>query len=289
MPSASTAVLTWVDPLDRARVDAAGSGIYRAVHHESVDTLVREVKKVRPAAVLMSVGRSLSEQAPRVARMVREFPRVPMVALLSRIDQATPHAVLNLGNCGIRTLVDVRDASGWHRLREFVANEAVGDIDRLALAMLREELDGATDECWRFFELLFRPQRPATSVLELSRGLGVVPNTLVSRFFRRKLPSPKQYLAWAKLVRIARLLENPGLSITDAANQLDYSSVQGFGRHVKTVLGLTASDFRRQYTGRGMLLRFRDDLLRPHRDTLLDFRPVAGRIPGHRKGEPLMQ
>lgn len=288
MPSASTAVLTWVDPLDRARVDAAGSGIYRAVHHESVDTLLREVKKMRPAAVLMSVGRSLSEQAPRVARMVREFPRVPMVALLSRIDQATPHAVLNLGNCGIRTLVDVRDASGWHRLREFVANEAVGDIDRLALAMLREELDGATDECWRFFELLFRPQRPATSVLELSRGLGVLPNTLVSRFFRRKLPSPKQYLAWAKLVRIARLLENPGLSITDAANQLDYSSVQGFGRHVKTVLGLTASEFRRQYTGRGMLLRFRDDLLRPHRDTLLDFRPVVGRVPGQRKGEPLL-
>jgi hypothetical protein len=126
VPPSTAAVLTWVDPSDRPRVDAAGSGIYRAMHHDSVDALYREVRRLAPAAVLMSVGRPLSEHAPGVARLVREFPRVPMVALLSRVDQATPHAVLNLGNCGIRTLVDVRDAAGWHRLREFVRTKPLG-------------------------------------------------------------------------------------------------------------------------------------------------------------------
>lgn len=287
-PPSTAAVLTWLDPGDRPRVDAAGSGIYRAVHHDSVDALHREVRRIRPAAVLMSVGRTLSDQAPRVARMIREFPRVPMVALLSRVDQATPHAVLNLGNCGIRTLVDVRDAAGWHRLREFVSHEAVGEIDRLALAMLREELEGSTDDCWRFFEALFHAQSPATTVRELARALGVLPSTMMSRFFRAGLPAPKRYLAWARLVRAARVLENPGLSIADAANQLDYSSAQSFGRHVKTVLGITAGEFRRTYVGRTMLLRFRDELLRPHRDALLDLRPLSGRPAGHRRGEPLL-
>ncbi|MEK7239797.1 MAG: helix-turn-helix transcriptional regulator [Gemmatimonadota bacterium] len=286
--SSTAAVLTWLDPTDRPRVDAAGSGIYRAVHHDSVDALRRGVRRAHPAAVLMSVGRSFSDHAPGVARLIREFPRVPMVALLSRVDQATPHAVLNLGNCGIRTLVDVRDAAGWHRLREFVAHEALGDIDRLALAMLREELESAPDDCWRFFEALFHMRLPATTVRRLSRALGVLPSTLMSRFFRAGLPAPKRYLAWARLVRAARLLENPGLSIADAANQLEYSSAQSFGRHVKTLLGVTAGEFRRSHNGRAMLLRFRDELLRPHRDALLDLRPISGRPAGYRRGRPLL-
>ena len=284
----TAAVLTWLDPGDRPRVDAAGSGIYRAVHHDSVDALRREVRRLHPAAVLMSVGRCVSDHSPGVARLIREFPRVPMVALLSHVDQATPHAVLNLGNCGIRTLVDVRDAAGWHRLREFVAHEAVGDIDRLALAMLREELESASDDCWKFFESLFHVRLPATTVRMLSRALGVLPSTLMSRFFRAGLPAPKRYLAWARLVRAARLLENPGLSIADAANQLEYSSAQSFGRHVKTLMGVTAGAFRRTHNGKLMLLRFRDELLRPHRDALLDLRPISGRPSGHRRGRLLL-
>ncbi len=284
-PPPSPAVFTWVDPGDRPRVDAAGSGVYHTVHHDSVEALRHQVRRGAPAAVFMSVGRPLSDQAPGIARLVREFPRVPMVALLSRVDQSTPHAVLNLGNCGIRTLVDVRDSTGWHRLREFVAHEAVGEIDRLALAMLREELDGASEDCWRFFEALFHRHRPVTTVRTLSHALEVLPSTLMSRFFRAGLPAPKQYLAWARLVRAARLMENPGLSIADASNQLEYSSAQSFGRHVKTVLGMTAGQFRRAHNGHAMLIRFRDELLRPHRDTLLDLHPLAGYPLGRRKRE----
>lgn len=274
--ASDTAVFTWVDPGERPRVDAAGCGVYRAVHHDSVDTLRQDVRRTAPAAVFMSVNRPLSEQARGVAMLVREFPRVPMVALLSRVDQATPQAVLNLGNCGIRNLVDVREATGWHRLRDFVSREAVGEIDRLALAMLREELDGTAGDCWRFFEALFHARHPATTVRRLAQALGVLPSTMMSRFFRAGLPAPKQYLAWARLVRIARLLENPGLSIADAANQLNYSSAQSFGRHVKTVLGMTAGEFRRRHDGRAMLMRFRDELLRPYRDKLRALRPLDG-------------
>jgi AraC-like DNA-binding protein len=284
-PRPSPAVHTWVDPTERPRVDAAGSGVYRAVHHDSVDALRNEVRRTAPAAVLMSVGRPLAEYAHGVARLVREFPRVPVVALLSRVDNATPHAVLNLGNCGIRNLVDVRDSTGWHRLREFVARESVGDIDRLALAMLREELDGAPSDCWRFFEALFHARRPACTVRSLAGALEVLPSTLMSRFFRAGLPAPKRYLAWARLVRAARLLENPGLSIADASNQLEYSSAQSFGRHVKTVLGVTAGQFRRSHDGKTMLVRFRDELLRPHRDKLLELRPLSGRPNGRPKRE----
>jgi hypothetical protein len=97
----------------------------------------------------------------------------------------------------------------------------------------------------------------------------------MSRFFRAGLPAPKRYLAFARLVRAARLFENPGLSIANVANHLDYSSPQSFGRHVRTLMSITALEFRRRYDGEGMLHHFREQLVLPHMITLRQFRPLV--------------
>jgi AraC-like DNA-binding protein len=154
--------------------------------------------------------------------------------------------------------------------------ERTSEIEHLALARLGEDLAGATDGCTRFFELLFgRPVRVAT-VRRLAVHLGVVTSTLMSRFFRLKLPAPKKYLSYARLVHAARLFENPGLSIANVANHLEYSSPQSFGRHVQTLIGLTATGFRHRYDGEGMLDQFRARLVIPYLTTLRLFDPVGG-------------
>ena len=76
------------------------------------------------------------------------------------------------------------------------------------------------------FEALFLAPPKLSTVRQLSVQLGVLPSTLMSRFFRSGLPAPKRYLAEARLVRAARLFENPGFSIANVANHLDYSSPQ---------------------------------------------------------------
>jgi AraC-like DNA-binding protein len=96
----------------------------------------------------------------------------------------------------------------------------------------------------------------------------------MSRFFRAELPAPKQYLATARLVRAARLFENPGFSIANVANHLDYSSPQSFGRHVRTLMRMTAMQFREQFDGEGMLQHFRETLVLPHLDKLRGLRPL---------------
>ena len=97
----------------------------------------------------------------------------------------------------------------------------------------------------------------------------------MSRFFRAGLPAPKRYLAVARLVRAARLFENPGFSVANIANHLDYSSPQSFGRHVRSVLGLTAVEFRRHYDGAAMLLHFREALVLPYSDALRSLKPLS--------------
>jgi AraC-like DNA-binding protein len=101
---------------------------------------------------------------------------------------------------------------------------------------------------------------------------------MMSRFFRAGAPTPKRYLAMARLVRAARLFENAGFSIANVANHLDYSSPQSFGRHVRTLLHITAGEFRERYDCATMFARFRTDLIVPYVDALRQLRPLTAPV-----------
>ena len=272
---ADSAVATFLTPAERQRVDAAGHGCYVALHRESLDDLMDDLRTRAVSAVLVSVARYQTQHATQVARLVREFPRVPAVALLTTTEPRTTQSLLALGQQGVRSLVDARDPRGWRELRELLTSEHGDLIERRAVACIREDLDGAPADCLRFFEALFLSPSHISTVQQIARANGVVPSTFMSRFFREKLPAPKRYLAMARLVRAARLFENPGLSITHVANHLEYSSAQSFSRHVSLLMGCTPMQFRRQYDGNGMLDAMRDQLVRPYRDTLLRFEPFG--------------
>jgi AraC-like DNA-binding protein len=269
------AVSTVLTPTERIRVDAAGEGSYQALHRETVDDVVKDLKANRAAAVIVSVARCDQSARAGVEMMVREFPRVPTVALLSQVEPGTPRTMLLLGQSGIRQLIDVREASGWRELRSLLLGTQVDSMQRRALSQLAVDLTGASADCWRFFEALFTVPPQVSTVRGLSQHLLVLPSTLMSRFFRAKLPAPKRYLASARLVRAARLFENPGFSVANIANHLDYSSPQSFGRHVRSLLGVTAVQFRRQYDGAAMLRHFRESLVLPYADELRRLKPLS--------------
>lgn len=285
--SLSAPVLTVLDPDERARVDAAGAGLYRAIHRDSVADVLEDLKRHRVSAVLLSVVRCGRDTDRRTATMVREFPSVPTVALLSHTP-ATAEALLQLGNAGVTRLVDVRSPSGWSRLRQLLGSEAPREVDRVALDAIRAELGTVTPECWLFFEALFTADDRLGTIRELALRAGVLPSTLMSRFFRAGLPAPKRYLAFARLLRAARLFEDTGHSIADVANALEYSSPQSFGRHVRTLLGLTAGEFRAQYGSARMLERLIDELVRPYATPLRALRPLVVR-PGMRCVPPSLR
>ena len=268
-------VSTVLTPVERLRVDAAGEGSYRALHRDSVQDVIHDLKANRASAVLVSVARCDQQARSYVALMVREFPRVPTVALLTELERTTPHTMLLLGQTGVQQLVDVRDPAGWRELRSVLLASRGSEIQRQALGQLGLDLQGAHRDCLAFFEALFTSPPRVTTVRALAGHLGVLPSTLMSRFFRAQLPAPKRYLAYARLVRAARLFENAGFSIANVANHLDYSSPQSFGRHVRTLMHMTALDFRSRYDGEGMLQHFRELLVLPFTDRLRALRPLT--------------
>jgi hypothetical protein len=84
-----------------------------------------------------------------------------------------------------------------------------------------------------------------------------------------------------RLVYAAALLEAPGFSIADVAHQLEYSSPQSFGRHLRNALGMTAAEFRRRYPFRQALKDFITRLIVPFRPAFRSFHPLD-----HGVGDP---
>lgn len=270
----SRSIVTFLTPAERQRVDALGQGSYTTVHRESFDDMLRDLRTQPVSAILVSVSRYQQHHATQVARMVREFPRVPAVALLTGNEARTTQSLLALGQQGVQALVDAREPAGWRDLRQFVNREVSTTIEAVAIRRIRADLTGANDDCLRFFDELFLAPRSLTTVRELARRLGVVPTTFMSRFFRAGIPAPKKYLATARLVRAARLLENPGYSLTQVAFLLEYSSPQSFSRHVTHSLQCGAAEFRKTYSGEAMLEHMRQRLILPYQQQLIAFVPV---------------
>lgn len=274
-PAPDTAVVTMLTPNERTRVDAAGEGCYVALHRDSVDEVITELRLCRAQAVIVSVSRCDARAASSVARLVREFPSVPAVALLSESSADAAHAVLALGQYGVQSLVDVREATGWRTLRQLFTTHRGGSIERRAVARIASVLSQAPEDTRRFLDACFTSPARVGTIRQLAKRLGVRSNTLMSRFYRAQLPAPKKFLAFARLVRAAAMFENPGLSITQVANALEYSSPQSFGRHIHTMLGVSAVQFRRDFTGDEMLERFIAELVTPHLVVLQNFRPLV--------------
>jgi AraC-like DNA-binding protein len=270
-----TAVVTVLAPHERGRVDAAGDGCYTALHRESLDEVFDDLRQCRAAAVLLSVTRCDPRSTAHVARMVREFPGVPAVALLSDDTPRAAQAVLALGQQGVRALVDVRDATGWHALRHLINRQQGAHIVRRAIERIERELPDAPEDARRFLDGCFLSPARVGTVRALARRLGVGASTLMSRFYRAGLPAPKRYLAYARLVKAAALFENPGLTLSQVAHALEYSSPQSFSRHIHIMLDLPAIRFRQAYDGARMLDRFVQDLVAPWREALARFSPLV--------------
>ena len=267
-------VCTLLPPAERQRIDAVGDGCFVSLHAESCREVLTAARRRRVDAVVLSVHRCGGEELPAVARLVREFPAIPAVALVSRHDRHVTETLLRLGASGVRAAVDCTEPSGWRLLRELIGHPA-SPVAAHILQRLVPALGGEVPEDARlFFEALTRLAPVIRTVRGLARHLRVRPSTLMSRFLRAALPSPKTYLAAMRLVHAAYLFRNPGLSVADVAYRLDFSSPQSFSRHLKAMLGVTAGEYRHRFPFDVALARYVDLLITPYRETFRAFRPL---------------
>ncbi len=284
-------VATWLTTRESLEANAAGHGDILFARCLTLDAVRTRLRRGEVDAVLVSATLMDSRALLVLGALVHDFPVVLFAGLSTEADRGQAlRGVQLLGNAGIRVLIDSQRLGGWSVLRELLGPTRLPEpFMREALAAVLSDLeDGSasssvrcSDGCRWFFRTIFTTD--VLTIRQVARDVGLSPQTFMSRFTRAGLPSPRQYLTLARLVRAAHLAETPGLTVSTISERIGASSPQSFSRTLRHTLGITGWEFRKTLTGRCMLDRFRAVLILPYRDTLRTFDPVAGAGGRHRE------
>ncbi|MFQ5702850.1 MAG: helix-turn-helix domain-containing protein [Gemmatimonadales bacterium] len=275
--SKAAAVATIIEPGVRASIDAVAQGRFSAFHADSVREVLRTVRERPVQAVFVSPECVAVNELSAIATLVDRFPEVSTVALVSRHDPVCSERLLEFGAYGVRRMVDLSQRTGWEHLRELLEQPTSATAARISGAVL-PALGQPTHDCRKVFEVMVRVAPGIRTVKALTDYLEIAPSTFMSRFVRADLPSPRQYLAATRLAYAAALFEMPGISIADVAYRLEFSSPQSFCRHLRTLIGTTASEFKRRSSFEATLRDFVERLIVPFRNTFRTFHPLENGV-----------
>jgi AraC-like DNA-binding protein len=180
---------------------------------------------------------------------------------------------MELGANGVRRCLDVSERGAWPALGEMVS-QTEGRTASTILRLVVDEIVEMKPDMRHFLEILIYGAPRLTTVRTLAPALGVRETTLVSRFVRAGLPTPKQYLVATRLLYVAAMFDEGGMTVGTVAYRLCYASPQSLGRHIRLELGITPSEFRSRHPFNAWLKRYVATIVSPYVTILRSFDPV---------------
>jgi AraC-like DNA-binding protein len=178
-----------------------------------------------------------------VASLCARVAGVTIIARFQRTSSSVQNA-LHLGALGVTEIVTVHSdeaegpehpiSSAARRLNlRSVTEEVVGAMPSSLPAALLPILATAV-------ALAYRPITAAA----LATALGTNERTLRRQCTRRCLPSPQWIIGWARLLLVARYLQQPGTTLTNVAALLAYPTNAALGAQVRRYLRVSPSALR---------------------------------------------
>jgi AraC-like DNA-binding protein len=266
-------VVTLMEEKMRWSVDVATECACVTYHAQTATDALEAARHHRSHTVLISPA---VLPHPELCELVTRISALPGLLPVAVIGESAPKpykVLLTLRALGVHNILDLSTRAGWKKLRTIVTDPTTQAADAILQAVTSAFAENEMNRTRVFFNVLVRGAPNLTSVKSLGLVLAIDPSALLNRFYRRQLPSPWTYLTATRLLFAASCFERPGVSIADVASQLNYSSVQSFGRHVKQRVGLTPREYRYRFSFKKALDRYVGSLVLPYQEHLRDFDP----------------
>jgi AraC-like DNA-binding protein len=273
VPSDQATLAIWATPRERATLQASLAGRVQTIAIDDLSAAYQVLATGQAHGILASSARLDERSTPQLTRLRCAFPHLPLVGLVTQETvEGVVLRVATLGRLGADPVVDLRGGtSGWAQLSA-AADRLPTPVVLRGVAVVQETLGGTATRGWlRFIETIFRGD--VTMVRDIARRNGISASTLMSRFGRVGLPSPRKYVEMGFVARFAHLCESTTWSVTAIANAINASSAQALGRTFRRLTGLTPVHWRRQYGLASALGDFRSRFIEPYRDVLDSFDP----------------
>ncbi len=181
--------------------------------------------------------------ATEIERLRVLFPSLPLI-LYTTLSPQTATVLLALGQRGIRHVVFSRYDDHPARLREVLGHEEARSTSQLLLDQLAWALSPLPSELRWVLEAVLRSPAEVQTVQQVAARARVDRRTFERWFTRVGLPSPRHFLAAARVLYAHRLLQDPGFTIEDVAQRLGYAQTKTLQLHARAYLGLTAGEMR---------------------------------------------
>jgi AraC-like DNA-binding protein len=181
--------------------------------------------------------------ATEIERLRRLFPSLPLI-LYTTLSPKTAAVLLALGQSGIRDMVLHRYDDHPARLCEVLVHEEARSASRQLLEQVAGVLAPLPSELRWVLEEVLRAPAELQTVQQVAARARVDRRTFERWFARLGLPSPRHFLAAARVLYAHRLLQDPGFTIEDVAQRLGYAQAKTLQLHARAYLGLTAGEMR---------------------------------------------
>jgi len=238
-------VLAAVPDIQYLKLRRAAAGMFSFVHVGDWDEALWAIR-VRPVELavvdpLLPGGGGARGQ--EIGRLRLLFPSLPLI-LYTSLTPDVASVLLSLGKQGITNVVLARFDDHPARLSEVLKQEGARSASRQLLGQFAEGLAPLSPDLrWLLEGALHAPDEVQT-VQQLATRANVTRRTCERRFARLGLPSPRHFLAAARVLYAHRLLQDPGFTIEDVAQRLGYAQVKTLQQHARNYLGLTAGEMR---------------------------------------------
>jgi AraC-like DNA-binding protein len=208
-----------------------------------VDLICREPVELAVVDPMLS-GEARSQEIERLRLL---FPSLPVMLYTTFTPTVAP-VLLALGRQGVREVVFSRFDDHPDALRTALEREHARACSQQLLDQIARAFGPLRPEIRWVLETALRAPAGVQTVEQLATSAGVGRRTCERWFIRAGMPSPRHFLAAARVLYAHRLLQDPGFTVEDVASRLGYSQVKTLQLHARLYLGLTAGEMRLSLT-----------------------------------------
>ncbi len=257
-------VLAAVPDVQCHKVRRAAGARFTVAHAPTWDAVLSAIRS-RPVELAV-VDPLLSGEArsQEIERLRVLFPSLPLI-VYTTLTPRSAGVLLALGQRGIEHVVFANYDDHPIRLRDVLWQEEARSSSRQLLDQLAAALAPLPSQLRWVLEEALRAPGDVQTVTQVAARARVDRRTCERWFMRVGLPSPRYFLAAARVLYAHRLLQDPGFTIEDVAKRLGYAQAKTLQLHARAYLGLTAGEMRLSLSPDEALQRVVQRFLTPRR------------------------
>ncbi|MEP6764081.1 MAG: AraC family transcriptional regulator [Gemmatimonadaceae bacterium] len=229
-----------------------------------------ELTRIADACLIVTVpGERQTVEMNDIARLRKLHPHVSAVAIYVPSESSYKGA-LQLGAAGITEIVTTQPVFDE---KDFLAALSHCHADGVAVRIWRLTNPELPDALVPLLKAALRLAHEPVSTTRLASAAGMHERTLRKYCEHEKLPSPQWIIGWARLLIAAFYLEEPGRTIGNVADILDYPSASALRNQIRRYTNAPPSAVRGQSMATSFC-RLLEMTIREHERTInLDQQP----------------